>query len=175
MDPRTLLVYGMNGETLPQGHGYPLRLYIPNRYGMKQPKWITHMEVIAGNGSGYWVDRGWNADAIVRTTSVIDVIDPSGGGQGVVLAGGIAYAGDRKISKVEIQIDEGNWVQAELRDPPLSDLTWVQWRYSVPTQPGGDHTARVRAYEGNGTPQIMVVTGTHPDGATGYDSYSFSV
>lgn len=38
LDPRTLLVYGMNGETLPVEHGFPLRIYIPNRYGMKQPK-----------------------------------------------------------------------------------------------------------------------------------------
>ncbi|MEZ4616084.1 MAG: molybdopterin-dependent oxidoreductase [Caldilineaceae bacterium] len=63
MDPRTLLVYGMNGETLPVEHGFPLRIYIPNRYGMKQPKWITQIEATSEKGSGYWVDRNWSAEA----------------------------------------------------------------------------------------------------------------
>lgn len=38
LDPRTLLVYGMNGRTLPVEHGFPFRVLIPNRYGTKQPK-----------------------------------------------------------------------------------------------------------------------------------------
>ena len=63
MDPRTLLVYGMNGETLQTDHGFPLRIYIPNRYGMKQPKWITKITAIDHEGSGYWVDRGWSKTA----------------------------------------------------------------------------------------------------------------
>ena len=33
MDERTLLVYAMNGEPLAAEHGFPLRIYIPNRYG----------------------------------------------------------------------------------------------------------------------------------------------
>ena len=46
MDERTLLVYDMNGAPLPPEHGFPLRIYIPNHYGMKQPKWIEHIEVL---------------------------------------------------------------------------------------------------------------------------------
>ena len=43
-DPRTMLVYAMNDEPLEYEHGYPLRIYIPNRYGMKQPMWIHWIE-----------------------------------------------------------------------------------------------------------------------------------
>ena len=175
MDPRTLLVYEMNGAPLPQEHGYPLRIYIPNRYGMKQPKWITHMKVIAGKGKGYWVDRGWSEEAIVRTTSVIDKISVSENDQGAMLAGGIAYAGARTISKVEIKIDDGPWNEATLRIPPLSDLTWVQWRYQLQTQQIGEHIARVRAYDGNGNLQIKEINNPHPNGATGYDTYTFQI
>src|SRR3990172_5796238 len=46
-DDRCLLVYAMNGEPLPPEHGFPLRVYIPNRYGMKQPKWIENIELVA--------------------------------------------------------------------------------------------------------------------------------
>jgi hypothetical protein len=175
MDPRTLLVYEMNGKPLPQEHGFPLRIYIPNRYGMKQPKWITHMEVIRGEGKGFWVDRGWSEEAFVRMTSVIDEISVSENENGMLLAGGIAYAGARGINKVEIQVDDGTWEETELRVPPLSDLTWVQWRYQVQSISPGEHVATVRAYDGNGDPQIMEKNPPHPSGATGYDTFTFQV
>lgn len=176
MDDRTLLVYEMNDEPLPFAHGFPLRIYIPDHYGMKQPKWIERMEVIDYEGDGYWVDRGWSATAVVNTTSVVDNVkaDGSSSNGGSLPIGGIAYAGARGISKVEVQIDEGDWVEAELIRPPLSPLTWVQWRYDWASTPG-QHTARVRAYDGSGSLQHVEARGARPSGATGIDQLSFSV
>jgi DMSO/TMAO reductase YedYZ molybdopterin-dependent catalytic subunit len=176
MDERALLVYEMNGEPLNAKHGFPLRIYIPNHYGMKQPKWIERMEVIDHEGPGYWVERGWSEQAIVNSTSVIDaadssMIDPE---DGVLPIGGIAYTGARGVSKVEVQIDDGPWTIAQLRDPGLSPLSWVQWRYDWPAQ-SGQHTVRVRAYDGTGALQSAAVRGARPDGATGIDQLSFSV
>jgi DMSO/TMAO reductase YedYZ molybdopterin-dependent catalytic subunit len=170
MDPRTLLVYGMNGETLQVDHGFPLRIYIPNRYGMKQPKWITKITAIDHEGSGYWVDRGWSKTAHPQIVSVIDTIatdERDSGGR--IPIGGIAWAGDRGIQKVELQFNDGDWVPAALRVPPLSALTWVQWRYDWDAQPG-DNTVKVRATDGTGALQIEEETGVRPDGATGYHS-----
>jgi DMSO/TMAO reductase YedYZ molybdopterin-dependent catalytic subunit len=163
MDQRTLLVYAMNGVPLPVEHGFPLRIYIPNRYGMKQPKWITRMEVVDNQGPGYWVDRGWSAEATVRTTSVVDSVNPE---TETVPVGGIAWAGERGISKVEVQVDDGPWTETELRVPPLSPLTWVQWRYEWPYE-AGSHEFRVRAYNGDGEMQVLESMPTRPDGATG--------
>jgi len=174
MDERTFLVYEMNGEPLPRAHGFPLRIYIPNHFGMKQPKWITRMEVIDHQGAGYWVDRGWSEDAIVKTTSVIDNVEVESSDGEMLISGGIAYAGARGISRVELQLDEGAWNEVELRTPPLSPLMWVQWRYQGPAQ-AGRHTARVRAYDGNGDLQVVEENPPHPNGATGVDTYSFSV
>ena len=170
-DDRTLLVYEMNGEPLPTGHGFPLRIYIPDRYGMKQPKWITHMEAVDQAQPGYWVERGWSQEARAQTVSVIDTValDSQSGGPATVPVGGIAWAGARGISKVEVQVDEGPWASVELRVPPLSPLTWVQWRYDWPYQ-AGRHVFRVRAYDTNGAPQVADVSDTFPDGATGYHS-----
>jgi DMSO/TMAO reductase YedYZ molybdopterin-dependent catalytic subunit len=167
MDPRTLLVYGMNGETLPVEHGFPLRIYRPDRYGMKQPKWITRIEAIDHAGAGYWVERGWSATARPQIVSVIDTVAVKQAVDGKVPVGGIAWAGDRGIQKVEVQVDEGEWVAAVLRTPPLSSLTWVQWRYDWPRVPGS-HTFRVRATDGTGALQKPEVTDVRPDGATGY-------
>jgi DMSO/TMAO reductase YedYZ molybdopterin-dependent catalytic subunit len=167
MDPRTLLVYGMNGQTLPVKHGFPLRIYIPNRYGMKQPKWITRIEAIDDKGPGYWVKRGWSAEARPQIVSVIDSVAIDHAMDGKVPIGGIAWAGDRGIQKVEVQVDGEEWVEAVLRMPPLSSLTWVHWRYDWPMVPGR-HTFRVRATDGTGALQIDEVNGVRPNGATGY-------
>jgi len=174
MDERTLLVYGMNGETLPVEHGFPLRIYIPNRYGMKQPKWIVRMEAIEAWAPGYWVERGWSREARPHIVSVIDTVAEEAAAGGTVPLGGIAWAGDRGIQKVEIQVDGGDWNEAQLRKPPLSTLTWVQWRYEWPATEGR-HTFTVRATDGTGTLQIADETGVRPDGATGYHSLSASI
>lgn len=171
MDDRTLLVYDMNGEALPDEHGFPLRIYIPNRYGMKQPKWIETIELTDAHVDGYWVVRGWDTQAFPQTVSVVDtvVVDPDEGAEGTAMAGGIAWAGGRGISAVEVQVDEADWQEAELISPPLSPLTWVLWRYAWPYQ-SGRHTVRVRAYDGDGQIQVLETTSTRPNGATGIHS-----
>jgi DMSO/TMAO reductase YedYZ molybdopterin-dependent catalytic subunit len=167
-DERTLFVYAMNGEPLPREHGFPLRIYIPNRYGMKQPKWIETIEMVAAPKLGYWVERGWDLEARPETVSVVDtvVVDPDQGDNGMAICGGIAWAGTRGISKVEVQIDNGDWVAAELILPPLSTLNWVLWRYAFPYQ-AGSHTVSVQSYDGKGTVQISNSTSPGPGGATG--------
>ncbi len=176
MDDRTLLVYAMNGEDLPSEHGFPLRIYIPNRYGMKQPKWIETIELTEARVDGYWVVRGWDAEAIPKTVSVVDtvVVDPDEGDNGSAMAGGIAWAGGRGISSVEVQVDDSDWQSAELIAPPMSPLSWVLWRYAWPYEVGR-HTVRVRAYDGEGQLQVLETTSTRPDGATGIHSITVNL
>lgn len=174
MDERTLLVYGMNGEALPVEHGYPLRIYIPNRYGMKQPKWIVRMEAIEAWRPGYWVDRGWSREARPKIISVVDTVAADAAEGETIPVGGIAWAGDRGVQKVEVSVDNGPWVEAALRKPPLSNLTWVQWRYDWPSSPGR-HTFTVRATDGTGTLQTAEESPPHPDGSTGYHSRTVSI
>ncbi|HEX6302592.1 MAG TPA: molybdopterin-dependent oxidoreductase [Anaerolineales bacterium] len=176
-DERIMLTYDWDGNPLPVDHGFPLRVWIPDRYGMKQPKWIMGMEVVAEYQEGYWVERGWDEVAQVKATSVIDtvavdaVIDQ--GGQQLVPVGGIAFSGARGISKVEVRVDGGPWEAAQLRSP-LSETTWVIWRYDWPFE-AGSHTFEVRCAEGDGTPQIEEMQESRPSGATGIHSRSVEV
>jgi DMSO/TMAO reductase YedYZ molybdopterin-dependent catalytic subunit len=73
-DPRIMLTYSWDGVPLKRAHGYPLRIYIPDLYGMKQPKWIESIEATDHWEPGYWVRRGWNKVAQMRATSVIDTV-----------------------------------------------------------------------------------------------------
>lgn len=168
-DDRIMLTYHWDGQPLPQEHGFPLRIYIPDRYGMKQPKWIVEMTVSAAYEPGYWVVRRWDEVARMQAASVIDTVAVDAAferdGQTFVPVGGIAHAGARGISRVEVQMDGGEWVEAELREP-LSDTTWVIWRIDWPFEPGG-HTFAVRCVDGEGSPQIERVSDPHPSGATG--------
>ena len=176
-DQRVILAYDWNGEPLPTSHGFPLRVYIPDLYGMKQPKWITDIVLVPDFIPGYWVTRGWDKQAIRRTTSVIDTVATSDlekrGGRTYVPVGGIADAGSRGISKVEVQVDGGPWERAQLRQP-LSQLTWVIWRYEWPWQEG-EHVFGVRAYDGQGVLQTTESQPTFPSGATGIDTMPASV
>ena len=171
-DERIMLAYAWDGKPIPFDHGFPLRIWLPDRYGMKQPKWITGIEVTGEYQPGYWVERSWDEVAQVKATSVIDpiVVDyiMDKDNQKVVPVGGIAFAGARGISKVEVRVDGGPWKEAQLR-APLSETTWVIWRYDWPFQEG-DHTFEVRCAEADGTPQIEEEQGNRPSGATGIHS-----
>ncbi len=174
-DERIMLTYAWDGVPLRREHGFPLRIYIPDVHGMKQPKWIESIEFTDHWEPGFWVVRGWNKVAQMHATSVIDTVavDMTIIGtdkRKLVPIGGMAHAGDRGISKVEVQVDSGPWEEALIRTP-LSQLTWVLWRYDWPFRPG-KHTFTVRCYDGNGTLQIAAPSPPEPDGATGLSSRS---
>ena len=155
-DPRVMLTYAWDGVPLLREHGFPLRIYIPDVYGMKQPKWIEAIDVVDRWEPGYWVARGWDREGRITATSVVDALDAGttdsdGRERKRAFVGGIAHSGARRISRVEVRVDEGAWHDAHLRDP-LSDTTWVVWRADLPSG-AGDHIVTVRCSEGDGTSQ----------------------
>jgi len=169
-DERVMLTYAWDGVPLLPEHGFPLRIYIPDLYGMKQPKWIESIEATDHWEPGFWVIRGWDNVARMKATSVIDTVAVdmtiiNADHRRLVPIGGIAHAGARGISKVELQVDDGPWQEAALRTP-LSQLTWVVWRYEWPFQ-HGNHTFTVRCWDGQGVPQIVAQAPPEPNGATG--------
>jgi DMSO/TMAO reductase YedYZ molybdopterin-dependent catalytic subunit len=56
----TILAYKMNGVTLPEEHGYPLRLVVPDKVGYKWVKWIVKIELVNYLYEGYWESRGYS-------------------------------------------------------------------------------------------------------------------
>ncbi|HEX6488326.1 MAG TPA: molybdopterin-dependent oxidoreductase [Candidatus Dormibacteraeota bacterium] len=169
--PEILVAYMLDEAPLPTQHGFPARILIPGRYGMKGPKWLERVELAASPRGGYWEDEGWDHDAVVKTTSRIDT--PAGGAlvhlQPVVV-GGVAFAGKRGISSVEVSFDGGHTWRAADVQPPLSAFTWNLWRTTWhPTAEGG-YTLVVRARDGSGALQTPSGAGSFPSGASGYHS-----
>ncbi len=165
MTDGTLLVYEMNGERLTPAHGFPLRLIVPGIYGMKNVKWIKRIEAVDYDFKGYWQRRGWDDRAEYQTMSRIDA--PAGDVKGEAVIAGIAFAGDRRVSKVEVSIDGGRtWEEAEIK-APLSLNTWSLWQKKW-TPPPGKYTIAVRATDGRGVTQTNQYSRPDPAGSTGH-------
>ncbi len=60
MHPQTLLCYEMNGKPLPLNQGYPLRLIIPVKYGIKNIKRIGTIFFSNTPPPDYWYERGYD-------------------------------------------------------------------------------------------------------------------
>ncbi|MFZ5481514.1 MAG: molybdopterin-dependent oxidoreductase [Myxococcota bacterium] len=149
--PEVWLVWEMNGEPLPPNHGYPLRMLVPDRYGMKNPKWVTRIAFSAEHRVGTWEAQGWSETCEIRPAAWAHF--PADGevvAEGVVPIAGSAYCGRTPIAKVEVSADAGDtWTEADLVYVGPDD-TWTTWRLDW-TPPGpGTYTLRVRCEAADG-------------------------
>jgi DMSO/TMAO reductase YedYZ molybdopterin-dependent catalytic subunit len=181
MDGRdAMLAIAMNGEPLPAEHGYPVRIVVPGLYGyVSATKWVTEIELTRWEDfDAYWVPRGWSKEGPVKTMARIDrprhVKQYAPDAEGTVVIAGLAWAVHRGISRVEISIDEGEWIECELGAVPTYD-TWRQWQYRWSGAGEGRHAVRARAFDGDGVVQPEEPKSPAPDGAQGYHRVAFDV
>ena len=171
-----ILAIGMNGEPLPLEHGFPVRIVVAGLYGyVSATKWLTEIELTTMEAfDAYWVPRGYAKEAPIKTESRIDT--PRGFGKASsagAIAAGVAWSQPRGISKVEVRVDDGPWMPAELGQS-LNKQTWVQWKIGWKASPGL-HNLTVRATDGDGNTQTETRKDVLPDGATGWHSVSVTV
>lgn len=176
MQDEVMLAYLMNGEKLPKEHGFPLRLIVPGLYGIKNVKWITEIEVYAGDYQGYWQRKGWTDDGTIK---IFSRVDSPGHYQTVpgpeAHLRGIAFGGPYTIKQVELSFDgEKTWHAAEL-EPPQSPYSWVIWNYYHRPQKPGKVMVAVRAIDARGTTQTSEITRPQPSGATGLHTIVMTV
>lgn len=169
LDDYAFLAVRMNGETLPAAHGFPVRVILPDLYGMKQPRWLRRIALQrTQQTTSYWEERGWAGEVPVKTMSRLDPRDEIAAGVPAEITG-IAFAGQRGISRVEISLDGGsNWVACELLTPRRPGV-WSLWRYQWDRPTTGRYTLEVRAIDGTGRIQTAQRQDAWPNGASGYD------
>src|SRR6516225_3390756 len=155
----------MNGNPLPPEHGFPLRIFIPGKYGVKQPKWLTEIELVDKPFIGYWEARGWSNEAWRKVNSgffyprrpsgVLDILsfDTAAKVTAPVDLVGWALAGPSGIRRVDVSTDDGaTWHAARLLENP-SAYIWTVWQYHFAPAAAGDYQVRIRATDGNGITQ----------------------
>ncbi len=164
-----LVAYAMNGDPLPPQHGAPLRLVVPDWYGMASVKWLERIEVIdrAFDGVQQAVSyhfRGAAGEQGVPCTRmrVNSLMAPPGipdyyGGRRTVDPGpveifGRAWSGDGAVKRVEFFVD-GTWRDAAL-DAPAGAHVWRRWTARWNATPGA-HELRCRATDATGAIQPL--------------------
>ena len=163
-----MVAVGMNGEALPEEHGFPARMVIPGLYGfISATKWISRMTLTTyAEKTAYWTDRKWATDAPIKTASRIDTPQSfSTIDAGDTFIGGVAWAQTRGIGKVEVQVDGGAWQEAEL-GPDVGVDYWRQW-YFPWTAEAGEHDLSVRATDLDGAVQTDAKAAPFPNGSSG--------
>jgi len=170
-----LVAVGMNDEPLPIEHGFPVRLVVAGLYGyVSATKWLSELELTTWDGfDAYWVPRGWAKEAPVKTQSRIDTpLEGRIAARARAIAG-VAWAPHRGVDRVEVRIDEGEWIEAELSSE-ISDNSWRQWKVDWDPEPGR-YRLQVRATDGDGITQTDLRVPPAPDGATGWHTIHVTV
>lgn len=177
LEPETLVAYAINGEALPQRHGFPARIVVPGLFGEKNVKWVTRIEVIDYDAKGFYEQQGWGPSFVVPTRSDIfgprwvrkkgdAFVEPFAVGEQATIRGR-AFAGNRGIQRVEYSLDDGEtWHESRI-DYAGTHLTWTFWSFDWTPDTEGDFTIVSQAVDGTGEPQIEERRSIVPQGATG--------
>lgn len=185
MENETLIAFALNGEDIPIVHGYPLRLVVGGWPASASGKWLNKlvvrdqvhdgpkMEAPSYSVPKHPVVPGTEVPKsdmmIIESMPVKSVITyPKTGaivkiGQEIKVRGH-AWAGDLKVSKVELSTDYGQtWENVNLREP-INRLAWQDFHGSVVLKEPGYYEIWVRATDEDGKSQPMVVPGWNPRG-----------
>ncbi len=137
----------MNGVEIPPIQGFPLRILNPGYYGVKQPAWVTQIEVIDRPLEDYWEDRGWDTSEPIAIDSKI--FFPNGptsvNASENLHVGGCAFGGTR-VKLVEYTLDDGqSWNNATIVQQIDADNVWVFWEININFPNPGQFTLQIRA------------------------------
>jgi DMSO/TMAO reductase YedYZ molybdopterin-dependent catalytic subunit len=170
------LAVGMAGQPLPREHGSPARLLVPGRTGQDgQTKWVRRLTVTGNPPPSYWGRRGWLDGAYpVAPSARIDAPGPHAHVRpGQVRVRGYAWAPPVGVEAVQVQVDDGPWLDAEL-GTDLGPDAWRPWSMAWDA-PLGRHRLRVRCRANDGKLQDDIDTTPYPHGVRGIHSVTVHV
>lgn len=171
-----MIAVAMNGEALPDKHGWPARIIVPGLFGyVSATKWLTRIELTRFDQKhGYWIQRGWSERGPIKLQSRIDTpLDYGEVAVGPVAIAGVAWASLVGISKIEVLIDDQPWRTAVL-GPEIAKTTWRQWWIDWNATKGA-HQVTVRAIDSAGNMQSTANVPIDPNGAEGLHTITVQV
>lgn len=164
MNPNNLLCYEMNGEPLPQSHGFPLRLLAPGWYGIANVKWLKRIEVRDTRFMGRFMAHDYvtlreeerNGETVWMQTSVGRALLKSVAAKVTRKDGNYRIVGaawGAPIQRVEVQIDGGEWMPATIDQGDTAEFAWKMWYVDWEQPVSGEHTVVSRAIDTQGNIQ----------------------
>jgi sulfite oxidase len=186
MEEHTLLVWAMNGETLPFIHGGPLRLVVPGWPGSLSQKWLKRIWIRDREHDGPGMtglsyrlpvrpltpgaDGRDVENRIIESMPVRSIVTaPADGshypaGMRMLSIRGAAWAGDDAVARVEVTLDGGaTWLEAAMT-PPRNRYDWVRWQASATLPGDGFYEIFARATDSKGRAQPFRAANWNPNG-----------
>ncbi|MDQ6700597.1 MAG: sulfite oxidase [Acidobacteriota bacterium] len=170
--PATIVALQMNGETLPDIHGFPCRLIVPGWDGASWVKWLQRITVADKQNTGFFMNPAYRfpkynvapgapakpeelemIEGMAVKSSIMNPRDQAKAGAGPIEISGIAWAGEEKIESVDVSTDGGShWKAAELSRQNLP-FAWRLWKFSWKPPKPGYYTVVSRATDSAGRVQ----------------------
>jgi len=177
LHPATLLALKMNGEPLPDLHGFPVRLVVPGWDGTGWVKWVTSLNVANEPDRGFFMNPAYRmpkhpvAPGGSANPTDLDVIeampvksyitspaDQDRIGLTPATLRGIAWAGEQRVYRVEVSTDGGrHWQDAQL-SPKNLPFAWRLWSLQWTPPQTGYFTVLSRATDSAGNVQPIAAT-----------------
>jgi len=175
MDPSTILALRMNGQPIPDIHGFPARLIVPGWCGSSFVKWVTRLSPAAARHNGFFMNPAYrfpktavppggaaNAadlepiEGMPVKSAITAPEDQTTIALGPQVIRGFAWAGEEAIERVEVSTDGGSrWTDAEL-SPQRLRFAWRLWLLRWQPANPGYYTILSRATDSAGRVQPVV-------------------
>ena len=164
LDPHNLLCYEMNGEPLPQSHGFPLRLIALGWYGIANTKWLQRIQVLPTRYQNRFMARDYvtireqlvDGQTVWTETSVGRALLKSAPAK-VTRTGGkyriVGAAWGAPIAQVQVLIDSGPWQPATIDEGQDAEFAWKLWSLNWNNPAAGEHNITSRAIDADGLVQ----------------------
>ena len=175
VDPATILALRMNGQPIPDIHGFPVRLIVPGWDGTSFVKWVVRISAAAERNNGFFMNPGYRLpkynlppgsppnpaeleviEAMPVKSCITAPEDRVKLPLGAIAIRGFAWAGEEAIERVEVSTDGGSrWQAAELSSPKLP-FAWRLFRLDWQPAAPGYYTLLSRATDTAGRAQPIV-------------------
>lgn len=157
--PPVILCYKLNGQWLSSERGGPVRIVVPEAYGFKSIKWVSHVVLTnLAHANDTYADGNNDIDSPLKTfAATILVLKEVPAGQPFAVTG-YAQVGISGLSKVQV------WLQSDVEELPPNDpnflsASWTDaqilpapsaWGGELPGDRIPEHT---RGFDENGRPK----------------------
>ncbi|TPI29752.1 sulfite oxidase [Mesorhizobium sp. B3-1-9] len=164
MSPNNILCYEMNGVALPAPNGFPVRLIAPGWYGIANVKWLKRIEIRNTRFMSLLMGRNYvtireeehNGETVWAETSVGRSLVKSAPARVTRNDAGYRISGaawGAPIAKVEVRIDDGQWLEATIDHDEEAEFAWVIWYLDWKGPTPGEHSVTSRAVTTKGQVQ----------------------
>jgi sulfite oxidase len=175
LHPATLLALNMNGQPLPDIHGFPARLLVPGWDGTSSVKWVIRLSAAAEANKGFFMNPGYRypkyalppgtparpaelevIEGMPVKSTITAPEDQSKAALGPMTIRGFAWAGEQSIERVDVSTDGGSrWREARLTGAKLP-FAWRLWQIDWQPADPGYYTILSRATDSAGRVQPIV-------------------